>query len=400
MWEQLKKTGLPALVVLLPSFLWLALSCAALQACILPLFLGGRRKDYYLASRAIFTLLHRPLVYLLEYSRSRVFLHGPDVVEVLHRIGRDQSIILVNHRGDLDWLVGLLVLDAGGGLGCCKAIIKRSLLAVPFLGFLWWCADFVCVRRSWAMDAEALGRGYQSQHAYRELGVPYALTIFPEGTRLTKDKLCKGQAFAKSRGLPVLEHLQYPRTKGVWSAVNGLHLDSVFDATVRVADGRGGGEANLVSLARAEPCEVHIHMERLAPGDIPHDQDGLERWLYGLWAIKEQRLQNFNRVGNFGSDSKCIDGASSTGTRPPYEVQVRPSAGYAMLFSVLWWLSCAAAFAWWCLRQGHVRLLGGCCLGFTMLVAALSFALHQVHFQKSPPASGSIGEEPSKAKSL
>ena len=37
--------------------------------------------------------------------------------------------------------------DNGGGLGCCKAIVKRELIFLPMFGFSWWAADFICINR-------------------------------------------------------------------------------------------------------------------------------------------------------------------------------------------------------------------------------------------------------------
>jgi len=394
-WGRLKQTGLPALALLL-SFLWLALSCAVLQACVLPLLLFGRRKEYYLASRMIFTLLHRPLVYLFQYSGSKVFVHGVGVEEqVLDKIGRDQAIILVNHRGDLDWLVGLLVLDSGGGMGCCKAMIKRSLLMVPFLGFIWWGVDFVCLRRNWAKDEITLQESYKGQHRYRECEVPYALTIFPEGTRLTPKKLADSQAFAKSRNLPVFEHVLFPRTKGLWSAMNGLRLDSVFDATLVQGTGGSGGQANVATLARGVPCELHVHMERVTPSDIPRDEEALGRWLVERWEMKERRLTSFGRHGHFDGSggSAAVDSKVAAQASQPRELKVRPSAGRTTLGALIWWFLCMATFVRWCISRGRFRLLGGCTFGFVLLIALLGLALQAVHFKKEP----SVSAEKSKA---
>mmetsp|Transcript_9508 Transcript_9508/g.33686 ORF Transcript_9508/g.33686 Transcript_9508/m.33686 type:complete len:383 (+) Transcript_9508:82-1230(+) len=370
--ERLKGSGLPALVVFLPSFLWLALTCASLQAALLPLFLAGRRKEYYLASRAIFSVLHRPLVYLFEYSGSKIILHGNDVnKEVLSKIGHDQSTILVNHRGDLDWLVGLMILDAGGGLGCCKAMIKRELLMVPFFGFVWWAVDFVCLRRNWASDAKTLEESYKSQHAYRENQVPYSLTVFPEGTRLTQKKLEESQEFAKSRGLSVLKHVLCPRTKGLWSAVNGLRLDSIFDATVAPM----GAAGNILTLAQAQPCELHIHIERVEPASVPKEEELLSKWLYGRWETKEKRLESFLAKGKL-----ALEGEAASAGVP---LKVRSSAAGTTLGAVIWWLLCTLGFVRWCLRNGRYGLLGFSSVGFLLLVVAMGAAVHAVHFTKS-----------------
>jgi len=355
---------------MLPALAWLAVCAVAIQAGVLVLGAIGLRKQYYLASRAIFSLLHLPLLYLLQYSGTKVILCTREGDEdVLKTIGHDQAIILSNHRGDVDWLVGLQILDAGGGLGACKAIIKRSLLAVPLFGFLWWCVDFVSVRRNWQQDSKALEEGYKAQHAYRSCQVPYSLSIFPEGTRLTPKKLLDSQAFAKSRGLSEFEHVLCPRTKGVWSAVNGLKLDAIYDATVAPAGG-----ANMMTLACARPAELRVYFERLEPKSVPRDEESLNSWLFQRWEVKEERLRNLAK----GEGLCCASEAPLISRTLP----VRSEAFSAVVGTFLWWLVCTAVFVTWCIQSGHHWMLGVAALGTVLLMALCFLVLQTVHFSK------------------
>jgi len=370
-WSRLKQTGLPALAVL-PAFMWLACCCTFLQALALGLLLVGRRKEYYKVSCGLFTVLHRPLLYLFEYSSTRVMLHG-SAAELSKTLALDQAVMLTNHRGNLDWLVGLQTLDFGGGVGCAKAIVKQSLLAVPLFGFIWWCVDYVFLSRSWAKDSATLSRGYKHQLQYRECGVPYTLAIFPEGTRMTEDKLRDAQAFARQKGLPVLEHALYPRVKGVRSALNSLNLDSIYDCTL--VD-KTGGKANILTLARGLPTELHVYVERLTPQSVPTDEAGFTEWLYKRWEVKDGYLRTFLAEGGPLGPVKC----------QPVEMKVRTSAGGILLGSVIWWLFCVIGFARWCLHTGRVGLLGGSFLGSLLLLVAAGFVLDKVHFEKGKAA--------------
>lgn len=370
---QVKKTGLPVLLVL-PAVMWLWLCSTLLQGLVLLLLLMGRREDYYLATRGLFTIVHRPLLYLFEYSGSRIYLHGVDVNEsILGSIGFNQAIILANHRGNLDWLVGLQVLDSGGGVGCCKSVIKQSLQAVPVFGFFWWCADFVFLQRSWKSDSTKLQKGFENQHKYREHAMPYCLTIYPEGTRLSQAKLEESQEFARSRKLPVLEQVIYPRVRGTWSAINSMKLDAIYDATL-VSPPGSDSKANIITLAQGIPAEVHIMIERLSPDDVPRDEDSMGSWLYSRWHVKDERLRRFQTSGSLETDTDS--GVAKV------LLQVDQAAGRTVLGAVLWWLCCVAAFLVWCVRTHHLWLLMVAMAGGVFLLGLCAVILEQVHFKK------------------
>lgn len=369
--------ALLAAFLTLPSIVWWASCVSVLQAFTLVLLPAGFRKEYYLVSRWLFSLVHRPLLYLFEHSGSKVYLHGAtDALD--SSIGRDQSIILTNHSGNVDWLVGLLLLDGGGGIGCCKAIVKKSLVAVPFFGFIWWCVDFVFLKRSWKEDSAKLAEGYKSQHLYRQHGMPYCVTLMPEGTRITPKKLQESQAFAASKGLPRFEHVLCPRSKGLWSAVNGLQLDAIYDITV-AEEGNGLG-ADMITMAKGQPTAIHLHIAKMAPKDVPLEEVALSSWLMARWGEKEALLQKFKEEGSFSS-KECTT----------TQLKVTPAVRHTVIGALAWWLLCVFLFVGWCIRSGRTFLLLGACCGAGAFFAAGMAVVYAVHFKghtDSPSKSG------------
>lgn len=306
-WRSLKQSGIPALLAV-PALLWFALCFTTMQALCLVLVAFGMTKEYTEATRFLISVLHRPFLYLMQYSNSRIYDYsakGDVKAEVLNTIGFDQSVILSNHRGDLDWLIGLMVEDNGGGLGCCKAIVKRELIFLPLFGFSWWAADFICINRNWQTDRRRLDAGFKRQHDYSRWAIPYTLTIFPEGTRLTEAKLVDSQEYCKSKGLPVLNHSLCPRAKGLWSAINSMRLDNVYDITV--VEGADSKKANVLTLAQGTPAEFHVFIEKISPNDIPKNEEQFSAWLMERWQGKDERIARFQRDGQF------IDAASFGG---------------------------------------------------------------------------------------
>ncbi|CAK9046250.1 unnamed protein product [Durusdinium trenchii] len=126
---ELKRSGIPALLAI-PALLWFALCCTFLQALCLLLWAAGLVKEYTEAIRFLLSVMHRPFLYLMQYSGSRVFVYtaqGDVQSSILKTIGFDQSLIFSNHRGDLDWLIGLMVEDNGGGLGRAPGALRSHI---------------------------------------------------------------------------------------------------------------------------------------------------------------------------------------------------------------------------------------------------------------------------------
>lgn len=97
------------------------------------------------------------------------------------------------------------------------------------------------------------------------------------GTRVSKTKIKQGQEFAKERGLPVLNHVLIPRTKGFVATVQGLRghtVDVVYDVTV----GYEVKPPSLLGMVRLEWRRVHVHVRRWPISSLPKDNEGLAAW--------------------------------------------------------------------------------------------------------------------------
>ncbi|CAI5537422.1 unnamed protein product [Closterium sp. Naga37s-1] len=120
-----------------------------------------------------------------------------------------------------------------GALGGLRFVLKRSIARVPLVGWALQMLHFVFIDRCWRTDEAGMGATLQQlracagqqdgqkngQQKHRSGG--FWLAIFPEGTDFTSE-------FARARGLPVLQHVLLPRTRGTYLCLHSLH--SVFDA--------------------------------------------------------------------------------------------------------------------------------------------------------------------------
>jgi len=354
-------------LLVLPAYLWLGVCLCFLNTVGLLLWMAGRRQACMRMAEFTFAAVHRPFLLLLPWSNSRVLIYGDNAEELVKEFGCGQSMIIMNHRGNLDWMIGLYLNDCGGGIGAAKAIVKRSLLYLPILGFVWWCSDFLCITRDWKHASQTLLEGYRRQLLYKELGVPYSLALFPEGTRITEKKLLESQDFAKQHGMPVFKHLLIPRQKGFWSSLQTLQLDAIYDITMAE---KGGPKSNFMTLASGHPAEFHVHVERFNQKDIPHDQEECKKWLLERWIRKEKLLQRLEDKGNFGTPSVK-------------DVPVRQAAYRTLQGAVAFYLASSSLFVYLCIRLDNIKLLMRVVQGSTGFILLIFLMVALVHLKPS-----------------
>lgn len=110
------------------------------------------------------------------WSRSNVTVYvDPKDLKALQE---EYAIILVNHRYEIDWLLGLVVAQEIGLLGVSfvfpffgkcrsspsqglKIVGKQTISFVPILGWSWFFAESIFLRRVWETDKKILEHDIQ-----------------------------------------------------------------------------------------------------------------------------------------------------------------------------------------------------------------------------------------------
>ncbi|KAJ9443938.1 1-acyl-sn-glycerol-3-phosphate acyltransferase 3, partial [Diplonema papillatum] len=69
---------------------------------------------------------------------------------------QENTIVLGNHYGDVDWMIGWLLAERHGTLGHAKSYMKSFTKYLPILGWSWYFADYVFLDRSWNKDESTL----------------------------------------------------------------------------------------------------------------------------------------------------------------------------------------------------------------------------------------------------
>eukprot|EP00294_Goniomonas_avonlea_P006602 CAMPEP_0114543334 /NCGR_PEP_ID=MMETSP0114-20121206/2299_1 /TAXON_ID=31324 /ORGANISM="Goniomonas sp, Strain m" /LENGTH=235 /DNA_ID=CAMNT_0001727663 /DNA_START=325 /DNA_END=1032 /DNA_ORIENTATION=- len=187
-------------------------------------------------------------------------------------------------------------------------------------------AKFLPLDRKWARDDSCIDRHmeYLVHH-----NLPIWLLLYPEGTRYCekKKKIC--QDFARAHGLPVLNHILTPRTRGWVACAKGLRnrATAVYDVTMAYDPAAiPVGSTFVALLGGTFPKQAFVHVKRYEMSALPKDQEGLERWCLDRFSEKDESLASFYANGKLLHDGK-----------PAPEVLEAPLPWTTVFMSVTFW---------------------------------------------------------------
>lgn len=265
----------------------------------------------------------------------------------------ESALVVCNHRSWTDTIVLYSLARQVGAHGDVKFFTKRSLLWFPVYGLAGvLCNVCLFIQRDMSAAAGAflslrthltgsdgddvggavgatklggaaasrggVGGGAAATAAAPKPGrfPPFWLINYLEGTRRTPAKVAQSQAFATSRGLPVLSHVLLPRTKGFIASAAALRgaATAVYDVTIGYgplpgvsaaeAVGKGSGAVtpsfnSLLYTASTTPRVLGVYQRRIPMEEVPSDAAELTDWLYALYAAKDARLAHLAAHGTF-----------------------------------------------------------------------------------------------------
>lgn len=229
-----------------------------------------------------------------KINKTKVVFSGEIVPE------KERILLIANHRTEVDWMY---IWDLGlrkGSLGYIKYVLKSSLMKLPVFGWAFHILEFIPVQRKWEIDEPIM---HQMLSTLKDPQVPLWLAIFPEGTDFTEQKCIRSQKYAAEHGLPVLNHVLLPKTKGFFACVEELRnsLDAVYDVTIGY---KPRCPLILDNVFGVNPSEVHIHIRRLSITGIPKSEDKVGTWLMDAFCLKDKLLSEFYSTGHFPNEVK------------------------------------------------------------------------------------------------
>ncbi|KVI06582.1 probable 1-acyl-sn-glycerol-3-phosphate acyltransferase 4 [Cynara cardunculus var. scolymus] len=280
-----------------------------------------------------------------KINRTKVIFSGETVPE------RERVLVIANHRTEVDWMYLWDLALRKGCLGCIKYVLKSSLMKLPVFGWGFHVFEFISVERRWEVD-ETIMRKMLS--TFTNPLDPLWLAVFPEGTDFTEQKCIKSQLFAAENGLPELNNVLLPKTRGFYACVEILRgsLDAVYDVTIAYKNRCPTFTDNVFGV---EPSEVHVHVRRIPLKDIPASESECNTWLLDAFQLKDQLLSDFIAQGHFPNQGTEGD-LSTLGclVNCTAVIAITSIFTYLSFFSSLWfkvyivlscaYLACATAF--------------------------------------------------------
>ena len=209
----------------------------------------------------------------------------------------ENAIVVANHQGMADIMVLVCFATKQRFVQNLKWLVKDIIKYVPGVGWGMLFLDCIFLKRDWARDAEAIKRTFHRISVDR---VPLWLLSFPEGTRITPEKLAESKAYAAERGLQPLEHMLFPRPKGFAASVMGLrdHVTAIYSVTIAYH----GAPTSFTELWIGPCRHVSIDVRRIPMKDLPVGEAALGDWLTAEFRTKDAALATFNATGTFRHD--------------------------------------------------------------------------------------------------
>ncbi|XP_006654607.1 probable 1-acyl-sn-glycerol-3-phosphate acyltransferase 5 [Oryza brachyantha] len=211
---------------------------------------------------------------------------------------KGRVLLFANHRTEVDWMYLWDLALRKGRLQCIKYILKKSLMKLPIFNWAFHIIEFIPVDRKWEVD-EPLIRTRLSE--LKNPKDPLWLAVFPEGTDYTEKKCTKSQEYAAQHGLPILNNVLLPKTKGFHCCLQELRgsIDAVYDITIAYKHRLPTFMDNVYGI---DPSEVHIHVKIIQVPNIPTSEIEVADWLIERFKLKDKLLSDFSTHGHFPNE--------------------------------------------------------------------------------------------------
>lgn len=224
-----------------------------------------------------------------------LYMENPDDIK---HLGHEHSIVVMNHKYDIEWLGAWMLAERLGMLGGTKIYGKSSLRFVPLIGWIWLFTESIFLQRDWEKDKSILAKSLKNICDY-PVSHPVSVLLFPEGTRFTPEKHVASMKVAKDKGLPELKHHLLPRTKGfvhTMFAIQGK-IPTILDLTVGFSD---RGTSKLLDVVNGKPFYAEFYVRRIPTNSVPLDsEDKCAKWLHNHFQEKDNIYDQFQQSNNY-----------------------------------------------------------------------------------------------------
>ncbi len=220
-------------------------------------------------------------------------------IEMLINQNRDLVDILVcNHASTFDFLIVMSYLQKFN-IGSFNFVLKNEITYFPGFGLVMYANSDIKLNRNWDQDKKIFGKQIDNIKT-SPTGNKQVLLIFPEGTRLTKEKLEKAKLFSQQNNLPVFNNLLVPKTKGLWYLINHLEqkkqLGRIWDITLAIPKfmGKSAYVSDLLGKSIGPVYGIFRELE-LPENNVYQDLEKFKDWFLKTWKIKDDFLENYTK---------------------------------------------------------------------------------------------------------
>lgn len=239
------------------------------------------------------------------WSGSNCTLHFENIDD-LRYLGKEHTIVLMNHKYDIDWLMAWILAERLQMLGGTKIFGKSSLKFVPLIGWAWMFTESIFLKRTWDKDKEIISRDLKYIRDYPD-NYWVTLLLFCEGTRFTEAKHQLSMEVAKQKGLPLLHHHLLPRTKGFVQSMHGLKgkVPAILDLTVAFV--KDAAPPTLMSIIQGQKCRAEMYLRRIPLEQVPTETDeACGKWLHKHFKEKDDIYDSFVQNDRY-VNGQCYD---------------------------------------------------------------------------------------------
>ncbi|KAL1822418.1 hypothetical protein ACET3Z_009196 [Daucus carota] len=328
------------------------------------------KKTYIRINKVIVELLWLEFVWLADWWAGLKIEVYADA-ETFQLMGKEDALVICNHKSDIDWLVGWILAQRAGCLGSSFAVTKKSARYLPVVGWSIWFSGAIFLERSWEKDEKTLKSGFQR---LREFPCAFWLGLFVEGTRFTQAKLLAAQEYASTMGLPSPRNVLIPRTKGFVAAVSHMRefVPAIYDLTF--AFPKDSPPPTMLRLLKGQPSVVHVHIKRHLMKDLPEKNEAVAQWCKDVFLVKDKLLDKHKDDGSFG------DGELHEIGRPVKSLVVVTTWACLLILGTLKFLQWSSLLSSW---KGLIFSA----TGLAVLTVLMQFLIQSTQSERSNPAS-------------
>lgn len=216
--------------------------------------------------------------------------------ETYKLLGKENALVISNHRYHADWLVIWTLAQQFNCLGRTPAYTQHPFQFIPVFGWALWFSEFIFLKKNFSQDQRKIKTRLQ---AFKDFPNSFWLSIFVEGMEFSRKTLAAAQKFSISSGLPPPRNVLVPRTKGFVAAVNDIRkfVPAIYDLTIAVSKGDAHPS---MSRSSGKPSVVKVHLKRHSMGDLPESEEGIAKWCTDAFVAKDALLDKFIAEGTYG----------------------------------------------------------------------------------------------------